>query len=311
MVLTGPDVSHHQGAVDWRRVASAGHSFAWCKASEGRSFRDSQFTSNWAGIRFAGMVRGAYHFLRSDADPATQARHFVSVAGDLRGSLAAVDVETSGTSRPSGAQARAFVAEFRRLTARHPIVVYTGRWYWRDTIGNPGGADLGPLWHSAYSTSPGPLYGGWPRFTFWQWTQTGTAPGIAGRCDLNRFYGDRTALRALTGIPEVDVTPQDHAKIKAAVRGEVQRLGQYLAAGQGNQAFNPRLQTWMRRAVTMPRLAAAIQGVDDELDVEAIEDALRGSVASEIAAAIPDELAQDVLEALTARLDGEEPAPVP
>ncbi len=27
-------------------------------------------------------------------------------------------------------------------------------------------------------------------WTFWQWTQTGTMPGIRGEVDRNAFYGD-------------------------------------------------------------------------------------------------------------------------
>jgi hypothetical protein len=63
--------------------------------------------------------------------------------------------------------------------------------------------------------------------------------------------------------PEVDeVTPDDHKKIKASihavVRSEVQRLGQYIAGGEGNQAFNPQIQAWMRKAVTLPKLRDAV-----------------------------------------------------
>jgi GH25 family lysozyme M1 (1,4-beta-N-acetylmuramidase) len=205
-VLRGIDVSHHQGAIDWRAVARAGQAFAWCKASEGTGFRDSRFSANWAGIRASGMVRGAYHFLRSDSDPRAQARHFLSVVGNLSGSMAALDVESSGASRPTAAQARAFKSEFARITGGHPLVIYTGRWYWRGVLGNPYGADLGPLWHSAYTGSPGPLYGGWPRFTFWQYTATGRCPGVRGNVDLNQFFGDRAALAALQ---EDDVTPRE------------------------------------------------------------------------------------------------------
>lgn len=205
-MLTGLDVSHHQGAIDWRAVARAGHAFAWCKASEGRSFRDSRFSANWTGIRANGMVRGAYHFLRSDSDPVVQARHFLSVVGDLSGSMAALDVESSGPSVPTAAQARVFKNEFVRRTGGHPLVIYTGRWYWRGVLGDPYGADLGPLWHSAYTSSPGPLYGGWPRFTFWQYTSTGRSPGVAGNVDLNQFFGDRAALSTLQ---ERDVTPRE------------------------------------------------------------------------------------------------------
>jgi len=205
MTLDGIDVSHHQRAIDWAQVAQAGYEFAWVKATEGLHFVDSRFDDNWSGMAAIStpFTRGAYHFLRSDSDPAAQARHFVSVVGDLNGSMAAVDVESSGDSRPTADQARAFQREFTRLTqsprgARlHPLVVYTGRWYWRGVLGDPYGADLGPLWHSAYSKSAGPLYGGWQSFTFWQFTNEAVVPGISGNVDRNIFYGGPTDLARL------------------------------------------------------------------------------------------------------------------
>jgi lysozyme len=205
-MLNGIDVSHHQGAINWGAVARSGQVFAICKASEGSSSRDSRFAANWAGIRSVGMVRGAYHFLRSDSDPRAQARHFLSIVGNVEGSLTALDVESSGGSRPTAAQARAFKQEFAQRTGGHPLIIYTGRWYWHGVLGNPFGADLGPLWHSAYTSTPGPLYGGWSRFTFWQYSQTGRVAGISGNVDLNHFYGDRAALAALQ---EADVTPKE------------------------------------------------------------------------------------------------------
>jgi len=199
-VLSGIDVSHHQGAIDCHPAAAGAHPWASAKATEGVSLRDSRFAQNWAGMAAAGLVRGAYHFLSPSSDPAAQARAFVNMTGNLSGSLCALDVETTSSGgHPTSAMAHKFADEFRRLTGGHPLLVYTGRWYWRDILKDPYGADIGPLWHSAYSGSPGALYGGWDRFTMWQYTSSGACPGVAGRCDLNHFFGDRTALLALTG----------------------------------------------------------------------------------------------------------------
>ena len=47
----GPDVSHYQGAVDWKAVKAAGAAFAFAKASEGLHTNDDQFASNWRASR--------------------------------------------------------------------------------------------------------------------------------------------------------------------------------------------------------------------------------------------------------------------
>jgi len=216
MVLTGPDASHHQGSINWQQVKSAGHSYAFIKATEGRSYQFTDwYNQNIGPLKASGLVPGAYHFLRSDSDPVAQADYFINTVGNFTDMLAAVDVETgSNNSKPTADQARAFANRFEERVPGHQIIVYTGRWYWRDTIGNPPGSDIGPLWHSAYSSSPGALYGGWDSFTFWQHTSSGSCPGIAGNCDLNKFYGTLDELRILTGrvptpAPVPDPVPED------------------------------------------------------------------------------------------------------
>jgi len=203
MVLSGPDVSHHQGAVNWTGVRNAGHFFCWCKATEGVSFRDSRYPTNKANSRSAGLIHGAYHFLRV-GDGAAQARFFLSTTGGPDGIMCALDVESAlDGSNPTISDCNEFANEFWRLTNGHPLVVYTGHWYWVGRIGNPRGAHLGALWHSEYEPNPstGPdldRYGGWTGALFWQWTSSGSCPGISGRCDLNVFYGDQTDLLRLT-----------------------------------------------------------------------------------------------------------------
>lgn len=206
VTLAGPDVSRHQGTVDWSRVAAA-HDFAIIKATEGTSYNyTGWFTRNWQQLRATHLVPGAYHFLRTSSGKA-QAAYYVSVVGNFDKALAVLDVETAANgTKPGIGVVREFAAEFKRLVPGHPLLVYTGRWYWVGEIGNPRGVDIGPLWHSEYDTGrevdDGPEldnYGGWPGATIWQWTSSGRCPGVDGNCDLNIFYGDRRDLLRLTG----------------------------------------------------------------------------------------------------------------
>eukprot|EP01051_Picozoa_sp_SAG22_P014149 SAG22_NODE_1676_length_3830_cov_3.388100_5_plen_285_part_00 len=45
----GPDTSHYSGKVDWAAVKAAGAGFGITKATEGTSYTDPTFKSNWAG----------------------------------------------------------------------------------------------------------------------------------------------------------------------------------------------------------------------------------------------------------------------
>src|SRR5579885_177154 len=55
--IPGIDVSHFQGDVDWAKVKNAGIAYAFVKATDGTSFVDSTFKTNWAAIQDAGLLR--------------------------------------------------------------------------------------------------------------------------------------------------------------------------------------------------------------------------------------------------------------
>jgi lysozyme len=216
-VLTGIDVSRHQGAINWPAVPTAGHSFAFLKATDGvRYAYVDWFHTNAPRAAAAGLTVGAYHFLLDHYTGEAQARYYVSQVGarfpGFRGVVPIVDIEreADGTT-PRESHLRGFVAEFRRLVPGRAMLIYTGRWYWVGVLGNPHGADLGPLWHSEYDgISPisadvanGPeleRYGGWNDCLVWQHTSSGRCPGVGGNCDLNIFYGEPWLLAGLAGI---------------------------------------------------------------------------------------------------------------
>ena len=77
--VQGIDVSHHQGVVDWERVASnRAIRFVYIKASEGGDFRDASFTENWNGARRGGLVAGAYHYFTFCRSGRDQAANFLA-----------------------------------------------------------------------------------------------------------------------------------------------------------------------------------------------------------------------------------------
>ena len=99
LTLAGIDVSHHQGEVNWHAVAEAGISFAFAKATEGATFVDPQFSRNWAPMKDAGIVRGAYHFFRPAKPAESQVANFLKAVNELGdGDLPAVlDLEEAPT----------------------------------------------------------------------------------------------------------------------------------------------------------------------------------------------------------------------
>lgn len=196
--IDGIDVSHWQGAIDWRAVRGGGVDFAFIKATEGATYADPEFARNWAGAGDAGVMRGAYHYFRPNVDAAKQAENFLRVARIGPNDLPAVlDVETSdGVAGDALLRAvRVWLDAVERATGKRPIV-YTYPDFWnRYAAGSPGDY---PLWIAAYSRAQPQLPIGWSSWTFWQYTSTGRVPGIDGDVDQNRFNGGSSQLAALS-----------------------------------------------------------------------------------------------------------------
>jgi lysozyme len=208
--LNGVDVSSYQGNVNWAAVKSAGITFAIAKATEGTGYHDAYLNANIAGMKQNGIVPGAYHFAHPSIDPTNQANYFTNAVrtangGSFSGLLQLVlDLEVTDGRTPSQVWAwtQTFVARVKAVTGR-PCIIYTGFYFWRDSVGNPNNNLNCPLWLAAYVSNPTPYVPqawsgvGW---AFWQYTDTGRVNGIGGYVDRDYFrnsgsYPNINALR--------------------------------------------------------------------------------------------------------------------
>jgi lysozyme len=185
--VRGIDVSHHQGEIDWPRVAGAGIRFAYLKATEGRDFRDPRFAHNWDAAAKAGLARGAYHFFTFCSPGREQAEHFLRVVPPAEGALTPVaDVEFKGNCKTWRSldvvrkELASFVASVERAWGTPPILYVTPDSYERVLA---GGFAAHPIWIRSVVSEPAQgAYGGW---WIWQYSETGRVPGIAGPVDLD------------------------------------------------------------------------------------------------------------------------------
>ena len=194
--VRGVDVSHHNGRVDWPRIRAAGYSFAYLKASEGVTLRDSTFARNRDAARAAGLVTGAYHYLSLCSSAADQAHNFAAAMGPpAPGSLPpAVDLEFGGNcgERPSPEAVRAKVNAFLAVldsAGYPPAVLYVTREFHAAYL--DGQPVTNPLW--VRSVFGPPRFGG--AWSFWQYAATGRVAGARGRIDLDLFRGSPAAFR--------------------------------------------------------------------------------------------------------------------
>lgn len=195
--VQGIDVSHYQGVVDWQEVAQNGMAFAFAKATEGITYVDPQLAANWEGIRAAGLVRGAYHFFEPNDDATQQATHFLSTVQLAPGDLPPVlDVETTGgvsdTEIWSGVTS--WLQAVGQATGRQPIL-YTSPGFWSSHAPDLALTQY-PLWLADYADQP-TLPDGWTSWLFWQYSQSGSCPGVTGAVDLDVFSGSFQQLQDL------------------------------------------------------------------------------------------------------------------
>lgn len=213
--LPGIDVSHHQDVIDWAQVAASGQRFAIAKATEGTSFVDPMYATNKAGAEANGIAFGAYHFARPDATPndaQLEADHFVDTALLQPGNLIPVlDIERTGGL--SQAEITTWILDWlARVTVRLGVrpMVYTSPNGWDTRTGDTTAvADAGytVLWVAHWDVAEPRLPAnewsgnGW---TFWQYDNCGSIPGIQGCVDRDWFDG---ATFDAVSIPSPDATP--------------------------------------------------------------------------------------------------------
>lgn len=213
--VRGIDVSYYQGTVDWDAVAATDVRFAVVRLSDGTGTRDSQFVRNWQESRRAGLIRGFYQYFRASAGGAAQAalaRERLAEAGgaaadDLPPTL---DIETlDGQSVATViAEAEVWMAAMREATGKEPIV-YTGAYFWDDNR-FPDTFRNQPLWTANYTTNPCPWTSdSWDRWTFWQYSDSGTVPGISGPVDLDWFAGTLDDLQRFANATIVPACEPD------------------------------------------------------------------------------------------------------
>jgi lysozyme len=134
--LRGIDVSHHQGTIDWRKVASDDVAFAFIKASEGGDHRDRLFARNWNEAEAAGVKAGAYHFFTFCRSGRDQAANFLQVLGERKGALpAALDLEFGGNcaAKPEASDIKREIESFLQAVESHtgaPVVLYVTAEFW-------------------------------------------------------------------------------------------------------------------------------------------------------------------------------------
>lgn len=194
----GCDISHWDGEIDWLDLRKKKIEFVFIKATQGSEDVDPNFEHNWLTSKNFGFIRGAYHFYDPKDDPKAQANHFLTTVKHEKGDILPVlDIEVSHGVNPDSLTKgiTVWIETVKDSIGRYPII-YTDDGFWNKTITQ--NFEYCPLWIAEWEKKDLPtLPKGWKDWAFWQFTNAGTLPGIAGKnnVDLSHFNGDLSTLK--------------------------------------------------------------------------------------------------------------------
>lgn len=194
-MVHGIDVSHHQKIISWQTVAQQGVHFAFVKATEGESFKDSLFCRNWSEIKKAGIVRGAYHFFRPYIDAQKQAENFIERVHLENGDMAPVlDVEiTDGMQRQAIIEGmNNWLQKIEKYYGIRPII-YSNQNFFNKYL--KGSFQDYPIWIARYSHWRYPSMMTEQNWDFWQYGNKGILAGVVGYVDFNVFRGNESEFQ--------------------------------------------------------------------------------------------------------------------
>ncbi|KAA3639222.1 MAG: hypothetical protein DWQ02_04025 [Bacteroidetes bacterium] len=199
----GIDVSKYQGGeLDHLDFKAEAISFVIVRVTEGITYTDTSFTRNWTDVKNAGLIRGAYHFYRSNDAPGLQVNHFLSTITNLEKSdlPPIIDFEESSiVGNPSTEAVQknllAFLKEIENKSARKPIIytdINTGNKY----LTQSEFSDY-PLWVANYTSSEQPdLPKIWKEKGWAFWQKSGSYKIGNTTNDYDVFNGSLDDLKA-------------------------------------------------------------------------------------------------------------------
>lgn len=188
MSIRGIDISHHNKTLDFVKEKSGGIEFCYLKATDGNAFTDPMFAYNKVNAPKAGILTGAYHFLRPNLDGADQANFFLKTSGHGLDLPPMLDWELSQGMRVSvqHACALAWLEAVEAATGKTPFI-YTYVSYLQG-LGDMSAFAKYPLWIAEYGVTAPKVFQPWGKNTIWQCSASN------GR-DLDVFYGTVDELK--------------------------------------------------------------------------------------------------------------------
>ena len=181
--LEGIDVSHYQGAINWKAVAATKQiSYSYMKATEGESFVDRMYRKNIVEARKAGLKVGSYHFYRPNISWKKQVENMKrNVRAHEQDLAPMVDIEVRGkvSDEKFIRDLREFILAVEEYYGCKPLLYTYHNFYNKHLVNEFHGYH----WMIARYRDDAPTLHDDTEFIMWQYSATGSINGISGDVD--------------------------------------------------------------------------------------------------------------------------------
>ena len=192
--IKGIDVSSWQGNIDWQQVKDSGVEFVIIRVggrgtTEGNIYPDEMCQTYYEGAKAAGLKVGAYFFSQSvtEEEAVEEAEYVLDVVKDWDLEMPIVyDWEYIGDGARTDNMVAGLLTEMAKAycdtvkNAGYDPMIYFGRSQSADLLILPELEEYG-FWLAMYNPIMDYPY----KIDIWQYTETGSVPGISGNVDLN------------------------------------------------------------------------------------------------------------------------------
>lgn len=225
-VVHGIDVSVYQKTIDWKKAKAGGVDYAIIRVAyrgygSGALVADTNYKANIEGAIAAGVDVGIYIFSQAitEDEAKEEARYAISLAEGYDLALPVVmDFEYASTS--SGTSGRLYDAKLSKEAATkvcnafckaaedlgYTGMVYANKSMLNNQVNAASIADKYPIWLACYPSNASSGSGYLGDYSYWQYSSTGSVPGISGNVDCNFRYMKKPAKPAAIERPDTSYT---------------------------------------------------------------------------------------------------------
>lgn len=192
-MMKGIDVSEHNGVINWDQVKASGIQFAMIRVGWGHFVEDAQFRRNVAECERLNIPYGFYHYsyALNMEEAQREADGLINAISGTHPSLPVfIDMEDADGYKERNGMPSDYILQqicaytSDRLTqAGYRAGIYASL-YWFNTKLNSSSLDKYEKWVAQWNVSCDYT----KPYILWQYTSSGSVPGISGRVDMNYAY---------------------------------------------------------------------------------------------------------------------------